>query len=223
MCGRFTITLEPAFFQKEFELGKTPSEWQPRYNVAPGQNIPVVTEAENRDVSMLRWGLIPHWAKDISNGSRMINARAETIQEKPSFRAAFKQRRCLILADGFYEWQKSDSKKTPKIPYRFTLIDNRPFAFAGLWESWHSPENDEIQSCTIITCPPNDLVARIHNRMPVILDSSTCWRWLADKSSSDLADLLKPYPSEAMSAYPVGLWVNNPRNEHARCIEPLAD
>ena len=223
MCGRFTITLEPAFFQQEFELGKMPSEWQPRYNVAPSQDIPVVIDGEKRDVSLMRWGLIPHWAKDSSIGQRMINARAETISEKPSFRQAFEQRRCLILADGFYEWQKQASQKSPKVPFRFTLKDNHPLAFAGLWEKWRSPDDGVVQSCTIITCQPNELVAPIHNRMPVILDNSICWDWLSDLPASALSDLLKPFPADKMTAYPVGVWVNNPRFDHIKCIEPLSN
>jgi putative SOS response-associated peptidase YedK len=220
MCGRFTITLEPAFFQQELELGDIPSEWVPRYNAAPGQSIPVVKDPVIRDVSMLCWGLVPHWAKDISIGHKMINARSETLQEKPSFMNAFKNRRCLILADGFYEWQKPVSKSATKAPYLFTLKDNHPFAFAGLWESWISHEKKEIQTCTIITCEPNDLLAKIHNRMPVILDSHNCWDWLANKPESELAALLKAYPSENMKSYPVGQWVNNPRIDDIKDVQP---
>jgi len=222
MCGRFTITLEPAFFQQELELGNLPSEWVPRYNAAPGQSIPVVKDGESRDVTMLCWGLVPHWAKDISIGYKMINARSETLQVKPSFKNAFKSRRCLILADGFYEWQQPVAKGTPKAPFRFTLKDGSPFAFAGLWESWHSPENEDLQTCTIITCQPNELLAPIHNRMPVILDRQSCREWLVEKPEEELAGLLKPYPPEAMTGYPVGQWVNNPRFDDAKCIERLA-
>jgi putative SOS response-associated peptidase YedK len=221
VCGRFTITLEPAFFQQELDLGKMPSEWIPRYNAAPSQPIPVVKDSVIRDVSMLRWGLVPHWAKDISIGYKMINARSETLQEKLSFRNAFKNRRCLILADGFYEWQKPESKGAPKAPYLFTLKDKHPFAFAGLWESWISSEKKELQTCTIITCEPNDLLAQIHNRMPVILDRHNCWEWLANKPEGELAGLLKAYPSEKMKGYPVGQWVNNPRVDDIKDIQPL--
>ena len=222
MCGRFTITLEPAFFQQELDLGSLPSEWVPRYNAAPSQSIPVVREAESRDVAMLRWGLVPFWAKDISIGYKLINARSETLQEKPSFKNAFKNRRCLILADGFYEWQKPAAKSGPKAPFRFTLKDEKPFAFAGLWESWHSPEDEEIQSCTIITCEPNSLLAQVHNRMPVILDRNNCWDWLAEKPENELAKLLKPYPADRMKGYPVGQMVNNPRVDDINLIKPLA-
>jgi len=221
MCGRFTITLEPAFFQQELDLGNLPSEWVPRYNAAPGQSIPVVRDLKSRDVDMLRWGLVPFWAKDVSIGYKLINARSETLLEKPSFKNAFKNRRCLILADGFYEWQQQAEKGAPKAPFRLTLKDSKPFAFAGLWESWRSPENDEIQSCTIITCEPNSLLAQIHNRMPVILDKNNCWEWLADKPENELSELLKPYPADAMAGYPVGQAVNNPRVDEFNLIKPL--
>ena len=221
MCGRFTITLEPAFFQQELDLGKVPSEWTPRYNTAPSQDIPVVTNPAARDVVMLRWGLIPHWAKDPVIGSRMINARSETIQEKPSFKNAFKQRRCLILADGFYEWQKSSQRGVPKVPYYFQLVNGTPFTFAGIWETWRPSEGEEVHTCSIITCPPNDLVSRVHNRMPVILDKITCWDWLADQPADALQAMLAPYPAEKMRAHPVGLTVNNPRNDSLECIQPL--
>jgi putative SOS response-associated peptidase YedK len=221
MCGRFTITLEPAFFQQELDLGSIPVEWVPRYNAAPRQNIPVVRDAESRNVAMLRWGLIPSWAKDPEIGMRMINARSETLLEKPSFRSALAKRRCLILADGFYEWQKSDQHGAPKAPFYFQLKDGKPFAFAGLWESWHPAEGEEIQSCTIITCQPNDLVAQVHNRMPVILDRSNCYDWLTAKPVPELQAMLLPYPPEKMTARPVSQWVNNPRLDDERCVQPL--
>jgi len=221
MCGRFTITLEPAFFQQELDLGKVPSEWTPRYNTAPSQDIPAISNPASRDVVMLRWGLIPHWAKDPAIGSRMINARSETIQEKPSFKNAFKQRRCLILADGFYEWQKSSRRGVPKAPYYFQLADGAPFTFAGIWETWRSPEGEQVRTCSIITCPPNDLVAGVHNRMPVVLDKTMCWGWLADQSAHALQAMLTPYPADRMRSHAVGLTVNNPRNNTAECIQPL--
>jgi len=221
MCGRFTITIAPAFFQQELDLGSVPSEWTPRYNAAPSQDIPVVLNPETRDVEMLRWGLVPYWAKDPGIGFNLINARTETIQEKPSFKKAFKLRRCLILADGFYEWQKQ-SGKAPKAPFYFQLADGAPFAFAGIWETWLSPEGSIIHSCSIITCPPNELIAPIHNRMPVILDKTTCWGWMADQPPAALQALLAPYPADNMRAHPVGLAVNNPRNDTAACVQPLA-
>lgn len=222
MCGRFTITLEPAFFQQELDLGKIPSEWIPRYNAAPTQDVPVVRDPHARDVDMLRWGLIPFWAKDESIGYKLINARSETLAEKPSFRSAFTKRRCLILADGFYEWQKTGQKGDQKVPYRFTLKDEQPFTLAGLWESWRSPEKKEIYSCTIITCQANETVGKFHDRMPVILDKGNCWKWLEDKSEKDLTALLKPYSPDGMEAYPVSTRVNNPRVEDPQLVQPIS-
>lgn len=221
MCGRFTITLEPAFFQQELDLGKIPSEWIPRYNTAPTQNVPAVRDPGTRDVNMLRWGLVPFWAKDESIGYKLINARSETLAEKPSFRGAFAKRRCLILADGFYEWQKTVRKGEQKVPYRFTLKDKKPFTFAGLWESWRSPEEKEIISCTIITCEANETVGKIHDRMPVILDKENCWHWLEDRPEKELNALLKPYSPDRMESYPVSTRVNNPREEDPQLIQPI--
>lgn len=220
MCGRFTITLDPADLQQEFNLGDLPEEWKPRYNVAPTQNIPVVKEETKRDVEMMHWGLIPFWAKEKSIGQRMINARAETLQEKPAFRQAFKQRRCLILADGFFEWQRKDAK-SPKVPMYFQLKDGKPFAFAGLWETWRENPDAELQSCTIITCAPNELVGQIHNRMPVILDKEICWHWLTGQNLQDLQKMLMPYPANKMQAHSVGRQVNNPCEDNPDIIKPL--
>lgn len=221
MCGRFTMTLDPADLQQEFNLGDLPGEWKPRYNVAPTQNVPVVKEETKRDVEMMHWGLIPFWAKEKSIGQRMINARAETLQEKPAFRQAFKQRRCLILADGFFEWQRKDAK-SPKVPMYFQLKDGKPFAFAGLWETWRENPDAELHSCAIITCTPNELVGQIHNRMPVILDKEICWHWLTEQSPQDLQKMLMPYPSDKMQAHAVGRQVNNPREDNPDVVKPLA-
>jgi len=221
MCGRFTITLNPTDAQQEFNLGKIPAEWKPRYNVAPTQNIPVVKETQQRDVEMMCWGLIPHWAKEKSIGERLINARAETLVEKPAFRQAFKQRRCLILADGFFEWQRQDGK-IPKVPMFFQLKNGNPFTFAGLWDSWLETPETELHSCTIITCAPNELVGKIHNRMPAILDKEHCWQWLEQNDPLQLLALLKPYPAEKMQAYAVGRQVNNPQGDSPEVIQPLA-
>lgn len=222
MCGRFTITIEPVFFQQELDLGSVPGEWKPRYNAAPSQDIPVVLNKDTRDVEMLRWGLIPFWAKDEKIGYRMINARSETIQEKSSYKNAFKQRRCLILADGFYEWQKQ-SGKAPKVPYYFQLADGAPFAFAGIWETWNPPEGEPVRSCSIITTAPNELVAMAHNRMPVIFDKGMMWDWLAEKPADALQNMLVSYPAEQMRARPVGLAVNNPKNDSEICVQELTN
>jgi putative SOS response-associated peptidase YedK len=221
MCGRFTITLDPADLQQELNLGNLPGEWKPRYNVAPTQDVPVVKDSQTRDVELMHWGLIPFWAKEKSIGERMINARAETLAEKPAFRQAFKQRRCLILADGFFEWQRMDAN-APKLPLYFQLINKEPFTFAGLWESWHEAPEKEMHSCTIITCEPNELVAKVHNRMPVILDKSSCWRWLEEQDATKLQAVLAPYPAEKMQAHAVGRLVNNPRDDRPEIIQPLS-
>jgi len=221
MCGRFTITLEPAFFQQELDLGKLPSEWTPRYNAAPTQNVPVSRNFETHDVEMVRWGLIPFWSKDESISYKLINARSETLAEKPSFRNAFEKRRCLIFSDGFYEWQKPTEKGEQKVPFRFILKEGKPFAFAGLWESWKSPKGETILSCAIITCAANGLVGKIHDRMPVILNKENCWKWLELRPVTELSAMLSPYPAEDMDAYPVSTRVNNPREEDPLLITPL--
>jgi putative SOS response-associated peptidase YedK len=171
-----------------------------------------------RECVLLRWGLIPGWAKDPAIGARLINARAETVAEKPAFRAAFRRRRCLVLADGFYEWQKSAKRKQP---FFFHLRDDRPFAFAGLWESWEGGDNSHLETCTILTTEPNDLVATVHDRMPVILapDAHDAWLDPAVEQPDRLTPLLRPYPAEAMDAYPVGPLVNSPTHDGPGCIE----
>ena len=169
---------------------------------------------------MLRWGLIPFWAKDSKIGTRMINARSETVAEKPAFRAAFRQRRCLVLADGFYEWQRLERGKQP---FYIRQRDEGPFAIAGLWEYWEGPEGG-IESCTLLTTQPNDLVRPLHNRMPVILHPDDYDLWL-DRSVQEpalLQPLLRPYSPEDMMAYPISTWINKPENDGPRCIEPLA-
>lgn len=222
MCGRFTLTLDPVELRQAFDLGEMPEEWIPRFNIAPSQPVAVVTDAKTRAIDFMRWGLVPSWAKDISIGNRLINARAETVTEKPSFRNAFARRRCLILADGFYEWQKKD-KKGPSVPYYFHLKDKKPFAFAGLWEFWQSAEGDALKSCTIITTEPNQCVAPVHDRMPVILNTRTAWQWLDGGSPDDLMKLLRQYPAEEMEAYVVSRMVNDPGKDVAALIKPMTE
>jgi putative SOS response-associated peptidase YedK len=170
-----------------------------------------------RELVFLRWGLIPGWAKDPTIGNRMINARAETAAEKPAFRAALRRRRCLVAADGFYEWQRSGKQKQP---YFIRLCDDRPFAFAGLWETWEAPELSSIESCTLLTTAANDLIRPIHDRMPVILapDAYQPWLDLSVQKPEKVLPLLQPFPSEAMIAYPVGMLVNNPAHDDPQCI-----
>jgi len=221
MCGRFTLTADPADLQEAFywvNFGN--ASITPRYNIAPTQGVAVVPNNGQNTLDFFTWGLVPSWAKDPSIGSRMINARSETIQEKPSYRNAFRQRRCLILADGFYEWQKQ-SGSAPKLPFYFQLADGAPFAFAGIWETWNPPEGEPLRSCSIITTEPNDLVAMAHNRMPVIFDKGGMWDWLAEKPADALQAMLAPYPAEKMRAHPVGLAVNNPKNDSAQCVQEI--
>lgn len=220
MCGRFTLTLDPVELRQAFDLGDMPEEWIPRYNIAPSQPVAVVADGKTRAVDFMRWGLVPSWAKDISIGNRLINARAETVMEKPSFRNAFARRRCLILADGFYEWQKKD-KKGPSVPYYFHLEDKKPFAFAGLWEFWKSPEGDALKSCTIITTDANEVVAPVHDRMPVILNPTTAWQWLEDAPGEALAGMLRPYPAGEMGAYVVSRMVNDPGKDGPALVNPV--
>ena len=221
MCGRFTITLDASVVQEELELGEMPKGWIPRYNVAPSQPIPVVTNETDRKVEWMHWGLIPSWAKDPSIGQRMINARSETLAEKPSFRNAYRRRRCLILADGFYEWQRPGGKGGPAIPFFFRRKDQRAFAFAGLWEIWQSSLGDELVSATIITCSPNPLVQKVHKRMPVILQDINMWEWLKPNEKNTLQGMLTPYDEGLMEAYEVGRDVNSPKNDRPEVLIPI--
>jgi putative SOS response-associated peptidase YedK len=196
---------------------------QPNYNVAPTQEVPAVVAGNGggeRRLEMLRWGLIPSWADDPGIGARMINARSETVAEKPSFRRAFKERRCLIPADGFYEWQKTNGGKQP---HYIRMKNGRPFAFAGLWESWKGDGN-EIRSCTILTTNPNDVAGEIHNRRPVILPPEGYEVWLDPdvRETDQLLSLLAPYPHGDMEAYPVSRRVNSPSNNEPSCVESVA-
>lgn len=223
MCGRFTLHTPTQNLVKLFELVRAASD-RPRYNIAPTQAIAVVRkipDAEGRELVMLRWGLIPAWSKDAQIGARMINARAETAAEKPAFRAAFKARRCLVPADGFYEWQRAGRQKQP---FYFRLRDGTPFALAGLWEEWEAPGSEIIESASVLTTEANELVRPIHDRMPVILQREDYERWLdpETRAAETLRGLLRPYPAGEMSASAVSRRVNNARNDDAGCIEPLA-
>lgn len=227
MCGRFALLTPGHDLLTQFGVTETAvdaSMIAPRYNIAPTQPVVVVRAStssvtDQRELAFLLWGLIPSWAKDPKIGSRLINARSETVAEKPSFRAAFKRRRCLVLADGFYEWQKLKGKKQPTF---IQMADKRPFALAGLWETWHSPDGGELDTCTILTTTPNELMAPIHNRMPVILEPEDYDTWLYPGNQPKIAlHLLRSFPSEKMAAYPVSTWVNSPAHDDAQCIVPL--
>lgn len=220
MCGRFTLTVDPADLQEAFPEYTFPEPYAPRFNIAPTQPVLAIPN-EGSSADFFLWGLIPSWAKDPSIGARLINARAETLAEKPSFRAAFKYRRCLIPADGFYEWKAEPGEKR-KTPYFIHMQDGKPFAFAGLWETWNSPDGGQLRSCTIITTEPNVLMARLHQRMPVILHPRDYAQWLdpAPIQPSGLLPLLQPFPAEKMTAHPVSTLVNSPANDLAECIQP---
>lgn len=223
MCGRYTLTVELNALRRRFAaLAEDSLQTRPRFNIAPTQNIPVIRQGdEGRKISELRWGLIPRWAKEASIGQRMINARSETLTEKPSFRPLLFRHRCLVPADGYYEWSKTESGK--KQPYRIIVGDGELFAFAGLWDRWVSPEGGTVESFTIITTQANDKLSRIHHRMPVILPRSAEELWL-DPEVRDpnlLRELLVPYPDEPIHAYPVSTLVNSPRNDTEACIHPI--
>ena len=221
MCGRFTLATAPEIVAEFFDLTAVP-DLSPRYNIAPTQPAPailVTPEQATRIFRPLRWGLIPGWAKDPAIGNRLINARAETVAEKPAFRSAFRRRRCLVVSDGFYEWKKGPGRKRP---FYIRMRDDKPFAFAGLWEHWESEDGTSIESCTLLTTRPNDLLRPVHDRMPVILDRADHDLWLdpAMDKVDRLAALLSPYPAEEMKAYPVGTRVNSPAQDDPSCIEP---
>lgn len=214
MCGRFVQTSSPKTLSERMDLPSGSLFDRPRFNVAPTQTIAVIRPGE---LVALQWGLVPSWSKD---GKGFINARAETAADKPAFRTAFRQRRCLIPADGFYEWQARAGRKQP---YCIRLSGDRPFAFAGLWELWRGPDGP-VESCAILTTDANDLVRPVHNRMPVILPRDCFAQWLDPAASAPdaLTPLLRPLPADQMHAYPVGPWVNNARNDDPRCVAAVA-
>jgi putative SOS response-associated peptidase YedK len=221
MCGRFTQTRSWRELVELYRLadGLEPLHVPPRYNIAPTQDVPVVrrrADAGERELALLRWGLIHSRAKDMGIGARMINARAETVHEKPAFRSAFRQRRCLVVADGFYEWQKQP--RGPKQPYFITVAGDRSFAFAGLWERWNAAGGPVVETCTIVTTQANELLRPIHDRMPVILTAETSDSWLDTSLPLETARAqLKPFEGE-MTAQPVGPRVNNARNDDPGCM-----
>jgi putative SOS response-associated peptidase YedK len=222
MCGRFALTLDPADLQDAFPEFTFPGGLIPRYNIAPSQPILALPNDGTHTAGFFVWGLIPSWAKDPSIGGRLINARAETLAEKPAFRAAYKYHRCLIFADGFYEWQARPGAKT-KLPHFIRLKSGMPFAFAGLWECWGSADGSEVRTAAIITTEPNALVAPIHNRMPVILSRADYTQWLdpAPQTPERLQSLLVPFPAGEMEARPVSALVNSPANDRPEITLPV--
>lgn len=220
MCGRFTHKENMQHLAELLGL-PIPPPLAPRYNITPSQLVACIRtnlETHDREWVELQWGLVPSWAKEPSIGHKLINARGETVAEKPSFRKAFKQQRCLVLADGYYEWKREG---TTKQPYYIRMKDQRPFAFAGLWERWKK-EEPAIESCSLITIGPNAVMEPIHHRMPVILPEQAYSSWLDPgfNNTMYLSGLLEPYDADDMEAYPVSLMVNNPRNDRPECIEP---
>lgn len=219
MCGRYTLIYDIGTIAQAFNVPSAPvAQAGPRYNIAPTQGVVAVMQNGERHLDLLRWGLIPSWAKEESIGSKMINARAETLAEKPSFKRLLHSRRCLIVADGFYEWKQEG--RGPKTPMYITLKDHELFAFAGLWDTWKSHDGDLLRTCTIITTEANAVVAPIHNRMPVILPASAREEWLDTSIRDDqvLLPLLKPYDANAMTARPVSRLVNDPKRDSAELI-----
>ncbi len=220
MCGRYSLIADLGELARRFEFEGDWLEFESSYNVAPTHNVLTVVGGEARRAGYMRWGLIPHWAKDHRIGSRMINARAETVAEKPSFRDSLRRRRCLVLADGFYEWQRNGKEKRPM---RVVMRSGEPFAFAGIWSVWKDPEGNRIPSCAIITTTANDVLEPIHERMPVVLPREAEQFWL-DPSVEDpaaITDVLNPAPDDAMNAYEVSTLVNSVANNRAEVTQAV--
>lgn len=224
MCGRFTLASDVEDFEAvlaDLEIEYAPG---PRYNIAPTQPVSTILNDGRTKVVDSRWGLVPSWAKDPGIAARLINARAESLAEKPSFKTPLKQRRCLVLADGFYEWT-SVPGQTRKVPHYFRLRNHKPFAFAGLWDTWKPPDGEPLRTCTIITTEPNELVRDVHDRMPVILPPATYTAWLrpGDVPPHESTPLLAPYPADEMESFPVSTHVNRVANDNETCIQPAGE
>jgi putative SOS response-associated peptidase YedK len=222
MCGRFTLHLPPDLLAEIFGLSEIPV-FPSRYNIAPTQQVAAIREKANglREMDFLRWGLIPSWAKDKSVGNRMINARSETVAEKPAFRKAVRLRRCIVPASGFFEWREAEKRK---LPFYLRCRDGSPMAFAGMWDAWKSPEGETVESCTILTTSSNELIEPLHDRMPVILHSEEYHLWLNREITDPekLMPVFRAYPANLMEMYPVSELVNSPRNDSPDLIKPIA-
>ncbi|MGB9721306.1 MAG: SOS response-associated peptidase, partial [bacterium] len=222
MCGRYVLHVSLSEITEEFEIYDVDFVWVPNFNIAPGNNVPGVINDNQNKLLVFHWGLIPSWSKDQNVGFKMINARAETLTQKPSFFRILKTQRCVIPANGFYEWYTDEEHKT-KTPFYFRLKSERIMGFAGLYDVWKSPSGNLIRSCTIITTTSNELVGKYHNRMPVILEPEQRKIWL-DKNTNDPAELmplLKPYATADMEAYEVSRQVNSPKFNTPDCIKPI--
>jgi putative SOS response-associated peptidase YedK len=227
MCGRYRLSRRKQLVEEYFDSVSEEEDWNPRYNIAPTQPVPVIRQNPKepvRELSLMKWGLVPSWAPNPSVAARMINARSETASTKPAFREALKSRRCLIPADGFYEWMRTGKAKQP---YCFEVNEGELFAFAGLWDRWRDPSGNAVETCSILTTTPNAVTSPVHDRMPVILDPDSYDLWL-DPGMRDVAaasDLLKPYDARLMRCYPISTRINsvvNDDEECSRCVE-LAD
>lgn len=218
MCGRYTIIAKAEEIEKRFNV-EVPESYTPKYNAAPTQILPVITNESPEGLSFFNWGLIPQWAKNKSISSKLINARSETLAEKASFKNALKHRRCLVISDSFYEWKRSSKKS--KVPYRILLNTKELFAFAGLWEAYEDEDQHMVHTFTIITTAANSLISKIHDRMPVILDPESEQAWLSSKvSTEDHLSLLNPYPEQNMDHYTISPMVNNVNNDNPQLIIP---
>jgi putative SOS response-associated peptidase YedK len=219
MCGRFRLSRRKQIIEEHFDTADWQDDWSPRFNIAPTQQVPVIRQHPKepvRQISTMRWGLVPHWAKDMSSAAGMINARSETAATKPAFRDPLKSRRCLIPADGFYEWKRDGKTKQP---FCFEVNEGRLFAFAGLWDRWRDPNGNWIKSCTILTTTPNSVTSAVHDRMPVILDPASYDLWLDPgmQNVAAVSDLLKPYDARAMRCYPISTRINHVANDDEDC------
>lgn len=223
MCGRYRLSHRKQLVEEYFDSVSGEEEWSPRYNVAPIQPVPIVRQNPTqpiRELSLVRWGLIPSWAKDTSVAAQMINARSETAATKPAFRDALQFRRCLILADGFYEWRRTGKVKQP---YCFEVAEGKLFAFAGIWERWKAPSGTMVETCSILTTTPNAVTSAVHDRMPVILHPDNYDLWLDPRMRSVAAvcELLKPYDARMMRCYPVSTRINHVANDDPECSAPV--
>jgi putative SOS response-associated peptidase YedK len=223
MCGRYRLSRRKQLIEEQFDTADWQEDWNPRFNIAPTQQVPVIRQHPKepiRQLALMKWGLIPAWSKDPSSGASMINARSETASTKPAFRDAMKLRRCLVPADGFYEWQRRGSAKHP---FCFEVGDGGLFAFAGLWERWRDPSGQWVKSCAILTTTPNAVTSAAHDRMPVILDRESYDLWLDPgmKNVAAISELLKPYEARLMRCYPVSTRINHVANDDEECSRPV--
>jgi len=220
MCGRYRLSRRKQIIEEHFDSVSGDEDWTPRYNIAPTQHVPIIRQhpkEPRRELSLVSWGLIPSWAKDASGAAKMINARSETAATLPAFRDAFKSRRCIVPADGFYEWARTGPSRQP---YCFEVNEGQLFAFAGLWEGWRDPSGTWIKTCTVLTTAPNAVTSPVHDRMPVILDRDSYDLWL-DPGFKDVADFLQPYDARLMRCYPVSTRINRAENDDEECAKPV--